>query len=236
MQSHSRSLWCRKTLWVCTIVVFFVVWCEWLYAENTLPYKCEIGVLGGCGYVLGETNRFVFQGAREVYGLQFRYKFAPRGALQTKIYGMRVTGDEYEEDLSTRTGERWTNQMFCWDVTGEFNFFRFGDKRYDLRYKVVTPYMYVGVGMAIHSGGKVCAYVPFGIGVKWRFKKRYGLNMAWQHELFFADNLENNDPRYNDTHNMNGGNFFNFDTGGCLTLGFVVEFRREKPICRTCDR
>ncbi len=201
----------------------------------TRPYKYELSAMGGCGYVLGETNRYVFQHACEMYGFQFRYKWKPRVAFQTKLYGMRAKGDVYLEDLKTKTGEQWANQLMSWDVTGEFNFFRFGDKQYDLRYREITPYMYVGAGCCVHSQGRhVCAYLPFGIGMKWRFKKRYGLTVTWQHQLYLADNLEN-DSRYNNTHNMNGANFFNFDTGGMLMAGFVIKFGREKPICNMCE-
>ena len=193
------------------VILFVFLLCKMPLWSTTKPYKYELSAMGGCGYVLGETNRYVFQHAREAYGVQFRYKLAPQIAVQTKLYGMRVQGDVYLEDLKTKTGELWSNQLMNWDVTGEYNFFRFGDKQYDLRYQVITPYMYVGAGVCVHSNGKnVCAYLPFGIGMKWRFKKRYGLTVTWQHQLYLADNLEN-DSRYNNTHKMNGWNFFNLE-------------------------
>ena len=68
---------------------------------------------------------------------------------------------------------------------------------------------------------------------KWKFAKRFGLNLAWQHNLYIADNLEGM-ANLNNTYDLNGSNILNFDVTSQLTLGIVFEFAKEKAVCRTC--
>ena len=57
--------------------------------------------------------------------------------------------------------------------------------------------------------------------------------MAWQHNVYFADNLELVESLGN-TYKLNGSNFLNNDLTGQLMLGIVFEFGKEKKICKWC--
>lgn len=212
-----------------------------VFADNR-PYLCEIGLQAGCGYYVGDATPHIFMNVREAYGVHFRYKFTQRWALQAKASGQRIAGYDYTirgEKLDTR----WTNQLVNIDVMAEFNFFRFGaSNKYDKRIKPYTPYIFLGVGASVYGAdasnrptfSSVAAYVPLGIGFKWKFSEWCGLNAAWQHNIYIADDLESRETLDN-KHNLNGSNWMNCDVVGQLTVGIVFEFGKASKECRICN-
>ncbi|HCS87373.1 MAG TPA: hypothetical protein DIW30_02800 [Bacteroidales bacterium] len=203
------------------------------FAEER-AYLCEFGVQGGLDYYVGDAVAHVFQNVQPAYGAQFRYKFTPRWALQVKGQADNIKFPLQEQDAAGNT-LMGKNLLMNIDAVAEFNFFRFGMKQYDTRIKPVTPYMFIGIGMSVYSGfTSVTGYIPLGFGMKWKFAPRWGLNVAWQHQIYFADNLENKEC-YNNTYQLNGSNILNKDFTSSLTLGIVFEFAKERAACRTCS-
>lgn len=212
-----------------------------MQADNR-PYLCELGVLAGCGYYVGDATPHIFMNVREAYGVQFRYKFTQRWALQVKASGQRIAGNDYTmrgDKLSTK----WTNQLVNVDVMAEFNFFRFAAaNKYDKRIKPYTPYIFLGIGTSIYGAdssnnptfSNVGCYVPLGIGFKWKFHDCCGLNVAWQHNIYMMDDLESRETLDN-KHNLNGTNWMNCDVVGMLTVGVVFEFGKASKECRICN-
>lgn len=208
-------------------------------SAEQLPYLCELGIQGGMSYYTGDAQPHIFLRPRETYGAQFRYKFTPRWALQVKGQAQRIAYPYPKEGESLKL---YHNQVVGVDAVAEFNFFRFGERTYDTRYKPITPYMFLGVGCAFYNGNvladrpslKMAAYLPLGIGMKWKFSQHFGLNIAWQHNIYLADNLEGI-ADYDNTYKLNGSNLLNCDLTGTITLGMVFEFARQKSACRTCQ-
>ena len=206
------------------------------------PYLCELGLQGGLGYYVGDASPHIFMNVREAYGIHFRYKFTKRWALQAKIAGQRISGHDY-----TMRGEkldsRWNNQMINVDLMAEFNFFRFGSaNKYDRNIRPYTPYIFLGFGVGMYGRDEkgnpafnsVAPYIPIGIGFKWKFHDRCGLNIAWQHNVYMADNLESKDALDN-KHQLNGWNWMNCDLTGMFTVGIVFEFAKAQKECRICN-
>ena len=211
------------------------------YAQGQ-PYLCEIGLQGGCGYYVGDAAQHIFMHPREAYGVHFRYKFTKRWAIQAKVSGQRITGYDYTMD-GRKLDTRWQNQLINVDVMAEFNFFRFGEaNRYDKRIKPYTPYIFLGIGAGVYGANgenkpifnHAMAYIPLGIGFKWKFHDCVGLNIAWQHNIYMADNLESRESLDN-KYQMNVWNWMNCDLTGMLTAGIVFEFGRAKAPCRICN-
>lgn len=198
-----------------------------------------MGLQGGLGYYVGDASPHIFMHVREAYGVHFRYKFTKRWALQLKVSGQRIAGNEY-----TMRGEKlpsvWTTRLYNADMMAEFNFFRFGSaNKYDKRIKPYTPYLFLGIGASLYQGktsDKLFAsgYIPVGIGFKWKFHDRVGLNIAWQHNIYFSDDLEAQNT-LNNTHKLNGWNWMNCDLTGMLIAGIVIEFAPAKKACRICN-
>lgn len=202
------------------------------------PYLCDIGVQGGMGYYIGDGQKHPFMHPREVYGGQFRYKFNNRWAVQLKGQYQRIA---LKVDGATPVSEPilWTNNMINIDAVGEFNFFRYGEKTNDTRIKPITPYIFLGFGMALYDEmddpySNFALYIPLGIGMKWRFAPRWQMLVAWQHNIYFWDDVENREELGN-TYDMNGSNFMNNDITGQLTLGIVFEFAQQKGDCKHCS-
>lgn len=247
LQQAAQGCGLRCGIWR-MLLVWAVCACVCVEAQaDDRPYLCELGLQAGCGYYVGDATMHIFNNPREAYGAHFRYKFTNRWALQVKGLTQRITGPVYDERMQ-KTDDSWSTQIINLDAMAEFNFFRFGGKTYDTRIKPLTPYIFLGVGVALYGNGMnvaawdwsgyggsapVAFYIPMGFGLKWKFSERLGLNLAWQHNIYMADNLEGM-AVLNNQHNLNGSNLLNFDVSSQLTLGIVFEFAKEKAICRTC--
>lgn len=190
-------------------------------------YRCELGVMGGLAYYTGDANPHIFQHVSASYGGYFRYKFTPRWALRAKVqYGS--FGYKWDNQLQhSRIGQA--------DVIGEYNFFRLRVNGTDRSARSYSPYVFVGVGAALHGDLEHFGpYLPFGVGFKWQIAPRVSMNIEWQHELFFCDNVEGIEELDN-TVGLNKSNFLRNDLVSTLTVGIGFHFLREKPICRRCD-
>lgn len=204
------------------------------FAQQERPYLCEMGLQAGIGYYVGDATPHIFMHPREAYGIHFRYKFDRRWAIRAKLSGQRIKGHTVP----------FENRLYNIDVVGEFNFLRFGSaKNYDTRIKPYTPYIFLGIGTGINWAddqiGKSAprwssVYIPLGIGFKWKFAERCGLNIAWQHNIYCGDGLEGKDELDN-TNKLNGWNIMNMDVSGMFTVGIVVEFNQQKAPCRFCN-
>lgn len=225
------------------LIVAFCALCGVMNAQtNGQPFLCEFGLQGGCGYYVGDATPHIFLNPREAYGIHFRYKFTKRWALQAKFSGQRIVGDCYTMQ-SERLNEQWSNRLYNVDLMAEFNFLPFGDANENNRkIKPYTPYIFLGLGAGLYDGinkgeksrMSASGYMPIGIGFKWKFHERVGMNIAWQHNIYFSDDLEGQSS-LNDKHHLNGSNWMNCDVTGMFTAGIVFEFARAKKACKICN-
>lgn len=229
-------------------LILCVLACGQSFAQLNRPYLCDFGIQGGVGYYVGDAQQYVFMHPRYEAGLFFRYKFDQRWSL--KVKGEYQTfaiaehdGHPHYAPTVSRLPEASLpmQQMVNVDVVAEFNFLRFGYNSYNPRVKPYTPYVFLGVGFGLYDGQRILsvasAYIPVGVGFKWKFAERWGLQAAWQHNLYFKDNLEGVMPEcgYDNPGEMNGRNPFNNDRAGNFTIGIVFEFAQQKPVCRHCE-
>ena len=234
---------CRLRLYI--VFLLFACASAGAYAQWQ-PYLCELGIQGGVGYYVGDASPHIFMNPREAYGIHFRYKFTKRWAIQAKVSGQRICGYDYKyiQDVGpVRQDTKWTNQMLNTDLMAEFNFFRFGGKnKYDKRIRPYTPYIFMGIGIGFYGDMTTedklkittAGYIPVGFGFKWKFANRWGMNIAWQHNIYFSDDIEGR-KWLNNRYYLNGWNWMNCDLTGMLTVGIVFEFAPAKNPCRVCN-
>ena len=152
--------------------------------------------------------------AFESYGVAARYLFTRSWAVQ--LQGMRQRMRFMEVDsrvVNSKTNHTkyfYYNSMWNIDLQVEYNFIKYGGSS-----DVWTPYLSAGIGMSLHSKmaqyrwgavskeawthehtssyplirdvGVAC-YVPFGLGVKWRFHLDWQLKFALQYQMYVLGN------------------------------------------------
>ena len=222
----------------CLNILLLAILSSTAYGQtNGQPYLCELGLQGGIGYYVGDATPHIFMNVREAYGVHFRYKLTRRWALRVQASGQHITGHKWEFEPGTAPrmlDAMWQNRLWSGDVVAEFNFFRYdATNKYDNRNKPYTPYIFVGLGASYHEHGPISGYLPLGAGFKWKFAPRWGLNMAWQHNIYFSDDLEGQ-SNMNDRYKMNGSSWLNCDLTGMLMVGIVFEFAKAPAACRSC--
>ncbi len=200
-------------------------------------YRFDFGVLGGGGYYVGDATGHIFQNIQPAAGAFFRYKFNSRWSLQAKSQWQPIKFPAPEDDLAVKNNNLITRHLVATDVVGEFNFFRYGSSVYDGRVKRVSPYMFLGFGVGVYGVGqkmRIAPYIPLGFGLKWLFAPHCQLFLAWQHNIYFTDNLEQTEE-YGNTYDLNGTNIIRNDLTSTFTLGFAVQFGLKKHKCHCND-
>ena len=223
----------ERYLYIVLLVIFSI---GRMNAARGDMFLCDLGFQGGIGYYVGDANDHIFMHPREAYGGFFRYRFTQRWNLEVQGMTQRIAG--YRPDgtgFAVKELGKWTNQLVNVDVVAEYNFFRFDVTEYDTRVRTYTPYIGLGIGLSIHTGfTKATGYVPFVIGFKWKFHPQCNLQIAWQHNVYFGDNLEGI-KEYDNLHDLNGSNILNCDVTGQLVVGLSVAFATGKKICKSCE-
>lgn len=209
-----------------------------IYAQRPQRNQMEFGLQGGMGFYVGDAQPHIFQDIMEAYGAELTYMFNYRWALQLQGVGQRIKGLPADANgLPIKGGTKWVEQLVNFDITARFNFLPYGTySKYTSRtIKPYTPYIYTGIGMVISGGFKEYnAYIPVGLGFRWRCSEHIGMYLAWQWNIVLGDNLEK-DERYNNIHKLNGSNILNCDLTSTIQFGMIFEFAKEKRVCQFCD-
>lgn len=192
-------------------------------------YSTEVGAHIGGGYYVGELAPHVFVNSSEAYGAHVRYKFNDRWALKAQGIGQRVVGKNETDTIC--------NSVWNMDLTADFNFFDFGQRDFDIY--CVSPFVFLGVGCSLFEVREqdkdttttaASPYIPFGIGLKWKFHNRLQLQLAWQHNVHFlwnGDALEGFKEKYPLYQEEKKKNIFNNDVTSSITLSLVFEFAKS---------
>lgn len=244
---------------LCLIFVWVLCVPTSAFCESKV-YRLEAGVQAGLGYYVGELAPHAFMSSAEVYGAQVRCKIDQRWALQLKGQRQRVVNTIEKDNAWRFAAGKYTNPMWHFDLTGEFNFFRFGIDPYNIHMRTITPFIFLGVGFTAqnvyandtlaypmvtannNSNIEYAMYIPLGVGVKWKFAERWQLQLAWQHNIYVmnGDGIEGVIDRarpniLNNSYKLNGSNVMNNDVTSTLTVGIVFEFAPDQKSCPFCN-
>ena len=143
----------------------------------------EFGLTGGCGFVLGDTNDFLFKYTQPVGGAYLYYKFDGRWEARLQVDGGL---------LGYASGQSMSYAGL--QALGEFNFFNFGVKKWEAHYSWVSPCLVAGLGAVVYDFGgkpKLTATIPLGLGVKFKLGNRTNLGMYWMVMRAFSDKMDN---------------------------------------------
>lgn len=179
------------------VFLLFVILCvtaNSVKAQDT--FYGEVGLTGGCGFVLGDTNDFLFQYTQPLGGLYAKYKFNGRFEARLQLDGGLLG---YDKELNSG--------YVGLQALGEFNFFNYGVKTWEANYSWFSPCLVAGVGVVLFDLGgkpKFTMTLPMGLGVKFKLSNRTNAGVYWTVAKAFSDKMD-------DTPNPNGvyGKFWN---------------------------
>jgi len=194
--------------------VLLVFTAGWAAAQSQ-----EIGLVGGGSYYLGDLNpSYHFLMTRPAYGAVIRYNYGTRWAF--RVTGMRgkVMGDDNVSHTNETRGLKFESHITEIAAAAEFNFFDYyiGSKK-----NIVTPYIFGGVGVFFYDPradgvslrglgtegqnvgfdgrspyGRVNFAIPFGLGFKYSFSRRFGIAAEWGLRKTFADYIDDVSKTY----------------------------------------
>lgn len=198
-------------------------------------YKFDIGAgLGLSGY-LGDANRSnPFKSTGFTAQADMRYIGDTRWAIRGVLSTLSLSGTTEGNGNVLPDGEilDFKSQVYELSVRGEFNFFAYGIGESYKRLRRVSPYLTLGVGMAVASTGGntyVSPTIPMGLGVKFKLRERLNLGVEWTMTKTFNDHFDSKDLA--DINDIKIKFYKNTDWYSRITIGLSYEFGER---CETC--
>lgn len=204
-------------------------------AAQSAPYKFDVGAsLGMSGY-LGDANRANLYSHPGFAGeLSMRYlpdtRWAVRGVLST--FGLSGNTADMTEVLPGGAAYEFTSQVYALDIRGEVNFFAFGIGETYKRLRRWSPYLAIGVGVALSSSGGKAHFaptLPLAVGLKYKAAERVNLGLEFSMTKALGDHVDGSDLA--DLNGIKSAFYKNTDWFSRLTIGVTYEFG---PRCETC--
>ena len=192
-------------------------------------YKYEIGGMAGGAYYMGDLNKNgFFKGLNPSLGAVFRYNVNFRWALKANLQWSQVSGstDGLENVFPEQAQGSFTKQVIDLGAQGEFNFFPYSDKFTYAGAKRFSPYVRLGMGVAVAPGGggtMASFYLPLGIGAKYKVKPRLNLGCEFSFRKLFSDKLEGDD-RFDDPYQVGKSAWKNNDWVSYLLFSVTWDF------------
>lgn len=226
------------------IQIFLIVAAAFLSVAPTVSsqeivesYKFDIGAgIGMSGY-LGDANESNFlkhPGFAANAGL--RYLINSRFAAKAQLDFATISGNtaEFENALPGGAQYEFKSSVFDLMIKGEANFFAYGIGETYKRLRRWTPYVTLGVGVAMASsaGNTSAAFsIPMGVGVKFKISQRLNLNAEFAMTKVFGDQIDSKE--LTDLYQIKSSFLKNTDWYSTLSVGISYEFG---PRCVTCNR
>lgn len=222
---------------MCVVAVLsaFCAWdrCDAQATAPTTPYKFDLGAAVGMSGYIGDASSNPFKHPGFEGELSFRYlpdtRWAIRGVLST--LGLKGNTADMANVLPEGRTFSFTSQVYDLSARAEFNFFPYGIGETYKRLRRWTPYLVLGVGVALSSsGGKtsVAPTLPMGLGLKFKVSERVNLGLEWTMTKAFGDHM---DGTLADLDGIKTQFYRNTDWYQRIGVGVSFEFGKR---CETC--
>lgn len=201
-------------------------------------YRFDLGAGLGMGGYLGDLNESNPFGRPGFTGnLSFRYRFDTRWALSTVLGYSALSGnsDDLGGALPDAAHYEFKSNVIDLSERIEVNFFAFGIGETYKKLKRWTPYLAVGMGLAMAScdGMSHLAFtIPMAVGVKYKLKERLNLGLEFSMTKAFGDRLDGN---ITDLYQIKSSMVKNTDWYSRLALSISYEFGLRCPTCHYYD-
>lgn len=200
-------------------------------------YKFDIGAGFGMSGYLGdanESNMFAHPGVG--LNASFRYLVNTRWAFRGLLTAASLSGSTADMDNVLPEGKVYDFKSWVYDLgaRAEFNFFNYGIGESYKQLSRVTPYLSLGLGVAMSRNGDdnfVAMTLPMGLGVKFKLRPRVNLGMEFTMTKVFGDNLDSRELK--DLYGIKSSFLKNTDWYSSLMFSISYEFGER---CVTCHR
>lgn len=205
--------------------------------ESVEEYKFDIGVgIGMSGYLgdANESNMFAHPGV--AFNATFRYLINSRWAIRGMLTGVSLSGSTADMDNVLPEGKVYDFKSSVYDLgaRAEFNFFNYGIGETYKRLTRISPYLSLGLGVAMSSSGgdtSVAMSLPMGFGVKYKLRPRLNLGLEFSMTKVFGDKVDSSE--LTDLYQIKSSFLKNTDWYSSLMFTVTYEFGKR---CVTCHR
>lgn len=212
----------------------------WAFAqtqESVEEYKFDIGAgIGMSGYLgdANESNMFAHPGV--AFNATFRYLINSRWAIRGMLTGVSLSGSTADMDNVLPEGKVYDFKSSVYDLgaRAEFNFFNYGIGETYKRLTRISPYLSLGLGVAMASSGgdtSVAMSLPMGFGVKYKLRPRLNLGLEFSMTKVFGDKVDSSE--LTDLYQIKSSFLKNTDWYSSLMFTVTYEFGKR---CVTCHR
>jgi hypothetical protein len=183
----------KKSEFVFFLLLFTLVF--YTTEIKSQEYKHEAGGALGTSFYLGDANKTrLYLHPGFAGGALYRYNINFHWAVKANLLIGKVSGNTADADNVFPLAQQTSFNRTFTDLGGqvEFNFLPFSDKFSYKDAKPYTPYIFAGAGTTFATGGKLFlnAYVPIGIGVKYKIKERLNIGFEFSVRKLFRDDFD----------------------------------------------
>lgn len=205
--------------------------------ESVETYKFDIGGgVGMSGYLgdANESNLFAHPGVS--FNGTFRYLINTRWAIRGILNAASLSGNTADMDNVLPEGKVYEFKSWVYDLgaRAEFNFFNYGIGETYKRLSRFSPYLSLGLGVAMASSGgdtSVAMSLPMGFGVKYKVRPRLNLGLEFTMTKVFGDKVDSSE--LTDLYKIKSSFLKNTDWYSTISLTLTYEFGKR---CVTCHR
>jgi len=158
-------------------------------------YRMELGLLGGGSSYMGDANSAKpLMNGQATFGLLGRYNLNGCLALKANVLSGGISGSTLGDADAYINGEalRFNRRFVDAGIQFELGFYQYGVPGYRPGTSSVCPYISAGLGFTGYQSDKtrICANIPFGVGVKVKVMPRLNVGCEWSFRKTFADDLD----------------------------------------------
>jgi hypothetical protein len=158
-------------------------------------YRMELGLMGGSSFYMGDANNDqLFVNMHPSFGVMARYHLNDRFSIKANAISAGISGTTEENPEAYMNGEdiHFDRQLLDAGIQLEMNFYNFGAPDYKPGSSRISPYILLGLGMTGYKSdkGRVCANIPFGLGLKVKGTPRFNFGCEWAFRKTFTDDLD----------------------------------------------
>lgn len=219
----------NKVIFRTFLVVFLLITVSVSAQKNREQYRyyMEAGLQGGCAFYLGDVNTVLFNQLGPSFGGFAKYKVDGHHEV-----GFDLTGGM--AGIQTVNNVKQMTDCIDFSLLYTFNFWNYGAKKYQENASIVTPFIFVGLGTTFYNfeARLLGVNVPFGLGVKYKFARRWNVGASWTMHKLVTDNFDN----VNDPYRLNRGVFNNKDLFSTFGIFLSVDFLEICAPCRNNNR